>query len=241
MAVTAAFVGLGGGAADGDPYVLSSQTLSAGTDFIVVAISYYDATSNDVVSVKWNTTETFTLMQKGSDPDNSCWIFGLKDPTITTASIDVDLNATTEEGPCISLIELANVGGTTVATAIADLSVDTTATTNSSGSLTSETNGLGIAACYNFEGSGDNDATTLITSGSGQTQLAEFSREGNAPDTCSQQFDTKPGAATVTMGFSDMGNAIGNYITLKLAVAGGGTHPVNPLGHPLMGLFGGPI
>jgi hypothetical protein len=75
--------------APADPYSQSFTVTSA--SLILVSVDIGDGTNRTVTSVKWNTTESFTLVRNEDDASfESAQIWRLENPTPGTFNIDVD-------------------------------------------------------------------------------------------------------------------------------------------------------
>ena len=79
-----------------DPWTSSGIVLPSGTDFIVVGISQKDKI-NSIVSITWNTTESFTFLRTDENAtEGRTHIYYLVNPTVTTADIVADWDVSTK-------------------------------------------------------------------------------------------------------------------------------------------------
>jgi len=109
--------------APADPYSQSFTVTSA--SLILVSVDMGDGTNRTVTSVKWNTTESFTLVRNQDDANfESAQIWRLENPTPGTFNIDVDWAAASPAQALVTIsgwingkVSTSTPNGATAATA----------------------------------------------------------------------------------------------------------------------------
>ncbi len=213
-ALEASGTGGGTGLYSGGNYDLTVDTSDA--NYMCVTLSWYSNTNYTITSITLDpggAGQTFTNKASASNGQNGNDIWCLFEPSQSASiTLRVTISGEPDEGLGIGWAALSGVGGTDVNDAVVDTATSNSGSTNNSGTMTTEVDGIAIGGTYSEESSDNSVSTT-------ETEIVDNAYTGN-PGTCVVGMSYKLTTTTTdSFQWSSLVGGASCWITLKAGAA----------------------